>query len=297
MTDPAKKRRKPNLTALASAGHKAIESEKPEGERICYDPYADRFVGREGRELAEKIKQSLPETGLLVPLRTRYIDDHLKAKARQGLKQVVLLGAGYDSRALRMEELRGVRVFEVDHPDTSEDKVEKVREILGALPPQVAYIPMDFLVETLEDLKRKLTQKGYSLALKTLFILESVVMFLTPEAVDNLLTLITTFSGPGSSVIFNYLSLEKSGGFRDVAEREVKSWGEESRMSFGIDPQDVGRFLEERGFCHIENRSLDEIRRIYTRIDLPLPSTYSIVSAEVGGEVPNHQGGNNADRV
>ena len=282
MMDPSKKR-KPNLTALASAGHKAIESDKPEGERICYDPYADKFVGREGRELAEKIKQTLPSTGLLVPLRTRYMDDHLKIKTQEGLKQVVLLGAGYDSRALRMEELRGIRVFEVDHPDTSEDKVEKVRTILGALPAHVAYIPMDFLVETLEELKHKLAEKGYSPELKTLFILESVVMFLTPEAVDNLLRFITTFSGPNSSVIFNYLSLEKSEGFKNLAEREVKSWGEESRITFGIDPQEVGRFLEERGFSNVENRSLDEIRWMYTRNSLPLPSTYSIVSAEVLG--------------
>ena len=231
--------------------------------------------------MAKKTKQSLPETWLLVPLRTHYIDDHLKAKAAEGLMQVVLLGVGYDSQALRMEELRNVQVFEVNHPDTSDDEVEKVRETLGPLPSRVAYIPLDFLVETLEDIKRKLLQSGYSLKLKALFILKSVIIFLMPEAVDNLLRFITTFSGLGSSVIFNYLSLEKTGGFKDMAEREVKNWGEENQMTFGLDPQEIGRFLEKKGFCHIENCSLDEIRRMYTRIDLPLPSIYSIVSADV----------------
>ncbi len=86
-----------------------------------------------------------------------------------GLQQLVILGAGYDSRAYRFEQLRqpewreqdrakGVRVFEVDHPATQQVKISKVRKVLGELPEHVTYVGIDFITQTLE---KRLPECGY----------------------------------------------------------------------------------------------------------------------------------------
>ena len=82
--------------------------------------------------------------------RERYIDDYLQSCIDDGLEQLVILGAGYDSRAYRFEKLKRVKVFEVDHPATQRVKVARLKEALGELPENVVFVPIDFTKETLE---------------------------------------------------------------------------------------------------------------------------------------------------
>ena len=82
-----------------------------------------------------------------------YIDDRLQQHLGDGLEQLVILGAGYDSRAYRFEELKkGIKVFEVDHPATQAVKKEKLQEIFQLLPDHVTYVPVDFHNENFQDL-------------------------------------------------------------------------------------------------------------------------------------------------
>jgi methyltransferase (TIGR00027 family) len=130
------------------------------------------------------------------------MDDYLGACLRAGIEQLVILGAGLDSRAYRIEGLKGqVRVFEVDHPATQAAKLAKLTKLFGALPAHVTYVPIDFDAETLE----KLFDFGYSRQHKTLFIWEGVVHYLTAEAVDQTLSFVSKHSGAGSSIIFDYV--------------------------------------------------------------------------------------------
>jgi methyltransferase (TIGR00027 family) len=82
--------------------------------------------------------------------RTRYIDDVVQAAMSQGIKQLVILGAGYDTRPYRLPEIESVKVFEVDLPTVQDDKKKKLQKYLGWLPDHVSFIPIDFDTQTLE---------------------------------------------------------------------------------------------------------------------------------------------------
>jgi hypothetical protein len=121
-----------------------------------------------------------------------------------GLNQLVIIGAGFDTRAYRFEEVKeNLKVFEVDHPVTQQVKVEKIKEIFGELPDHVIYVPVVFGADRLD---RKLLENGYEPKLKTLFIVEGLLMYVPPPAVDGLLSLIVNASGPGSSFVADYFS-------------------------------------------------------------------------------------------
>ena len=114
-------------TAIGVLLARFFESQKPEGERICHDPYAIYFINPDILEFvrnnpdkakadAERYERFLPgmvNSGLV---RVRYFDDLVKKSIDEGLEQLVILGAGYDTRAYRIEGLKKIKVFEVDHP-------------------------------------------------------------------------------------------------------------------------------------------------------------------------------------
>jgi methyltransferase (TIGR00027 family) len=123
-------KRKSKMAELIAL-HRVAESALPEGKRICYDPYAVHFVDPEVLEFARKnpektkamrehYERLFPGLSSSIRARVRYFDDFVKAAADEGLEQLVILGAGYDTRAYRIEGLEGnanVKVFEVDHPE------------------------------------------------------------------------------------------------------------------------------------------------------------------------------------
>lgn len=267
-------------TAKRAAALRAVESERPPGERILYDPYAAAFAGPEEVEQARRRAQEGPGTRLLHALRTRCIDEHVRKCVREGAQQDVIFGAGYDSTAFRLEELSAekVRVFEVDHPATSVHKRARVQELLGRLPGHVTYIAVDFVTETLEDLRRKLLEGGFDRSHKTVFVLGGVVPYLTEEALDQLLRFIASCSGPGSSVILTYHDLENCGEeFRRIA---LELAGQGEPFLFGRDPAGMERFLGERGFGRITNVSIEQARERYAPGEkAPLEPTYHIATA------------------
>ena len=92
-------------TAKKAAALRAVESERSPEERILHDPYAATFAGPEEVEQARQRAQKRPGTRLLHALRTRCIDEHVRRSLQQGAEQDVIFGAGYDSTALRLEEM------------------------------------------------------------------------------------------------------------------------------------------------------------------------------------------------
>ena len=215
------RRNQTSLTAAGIAVARAIESEKPEGERICYDPYARRFApGWLYSITALFVKIGYAEwrgpgvVGFIVA-RDRYIDDVLQDFLKDGLQQLVILGAGLDSRAYRFDGLKDrVKVFEVDHPATQAEKLARVQAIFGILPAHVAYVPVDFNTQTLEQ---RLPESGYDPKLKTLFIWQGVTMYLTAEAVDDTLRFVVQHSAPGSAIVFDYI-------YRLVLDGDPEAW-------------------------------------------------------------------------
>ncbi len=152
---------KESRSAGIVAAHRAIESLKGPGARVCYDPWAGRFLppgftvvgeveipSEEGLRLFQNL---LPGFHEFFVARTRYIDDCLQNYLNDGLEQLVILGAGYDSRAYRFDGLRkNVKVFEVDQPATQSVKKEKISAVFHKLPEHVTFIPVDFHRNNLE---------------------------------------------------------------------------------------------------------------------------------------------------
>jgi methyltransferase (TIGR00027 family) len=277
-----------SVTAQGIAFARALESSKPDGERICYDPLARQLISPAFywlcRLFAGYAERKGPGVLGYLAVRCRYIDDYLEACLQAGIEQLVILGAGLDSRAYRIEGLKGrVKVFEVDHPATQATKLAKLGKILGELPAHVTYVPIDFDAETLE----KLFDFGYSQQSKTLFIWEGVVCYLTAEAVDRTLKFVSEHSGAGSSIIFDYVyaSALTAADKRDeiVRMQRVRRYTGEG-LVFGIEEGKIETFLQARGYAHIKNVTSAELKKAYfagvnqARSIAPI---YAIVSATV----------------
>ena len=131
----------------------------------------------------------------------RYFDDFTEKSITDGIEQLIILGAGYDTRAYRIEGLKNIKVFEVDHPNTQSFKIQKIKEAFGSIPDHVVYVPVDFEKETFGQ---KLFDERYNSSKKTLFIMEGLSMYIPPKAVAETLLFIVGNSCNGSAVIFDY---------------------------------------------------------------------------------------------
>jgi len=255
--------------------HRVAESAKSEGERICYDPYAVHFVNPETlafaasnpdktKEMREYYERLFPGLANSIRIRVRYFDDFVKSSIEEGLEQLVILGAGYDTRAYRIEGLKGkVKVFEVDHPDTQSVKIEKVKEIFGFLPDHVIYVPVDF--ET-ENLGEQLIVHGFDRSLKTLFLMEGLTMYIPPEAVDETLFFIARNSGKGSAILFDYYPESVVNGTCELeVGKNIRNYTAQQGepLQFGIKEGMVENFLSERGFSGVQDVTAEEYKRIY----------------------------------
>lgn len=258
----------PGKMAEGIAMIRAYESSKPEGERICYDPYAVNFINPKIWEYVAKHRDEANasaenNTGSIVA-RVRYFDDYVKKSIEEGIEQLVIVGAGYDTRAYRIEELKGkVKVFEVDHPDTQSFKIGKIKEIFGSIPEHVVYVPVDFEKETLS---KKLFSKGYNRSLKTLFIMEGLLMYITPKSVAETLTFIAENSGKGSAIIFDFFpkfvvdgtnKLEIAQDIRNFAIQQGEP------LKFGIKEGELKKFLSNFGFSNIQNVTSEDYKKAY----------------------------------
>ena len=289
------KNQEPSRSAGVIAAHRAIESSKDENQRICYDPFARDFlppgytvVGP--HDIPEQ--QALVFFKALVPgfheffiARTRYIDDHLQECIDNGLEQLVILGAGYDSRAYRFDALVDqIKVFEVDHPATQDVKKAKVLERFKALPAHVSYIPVEFIKG---DFQTSLFANGYDRQLKTLFIWEGVTMYVDSDTVEQTLDFIANNVGNGSSLIFDYTYPEVLAG--TFERKEAKEWLKITQKSdepllFGISQDNIEKFLTDRGFSNVVSVSSEYFNTAYfTGVNQDRESTpvLSLVHAQI----------------
>jgi methyltransferase (TIGR00027 family) len=118
---------------------RAIEASRPAGQRICYDPIARSLVPSFSFTMSKLVIDSglyarISQGALeFITARERYIDDFLKACLSEGLDQVVILGAGFDTRAYRIAGIEKTRVFEIDHPATQAVKLQRLKKVIDPL--------------------------------------------------------------------------------------------------------------------------------------------------------------------
>lgn len=286
-----------SLTASGIALARAVESEKTAGERICYDPYARQFIPSWMYHLLGFfIKVGYAElrgpgvNGYLVA-RERYIDDVLQKFVDEGIQQLVILGAGYDSRAYRFDLPGGVKTFEVDHPLTQADKLEKAQRIFGRTPENVTYVSVDFNTQQLSE---RLLSSGYDPGLISLFIWQGVTMYLGAEGVANTLTFIVKNAAPGSAIVFDYVYQAVLDGIQkhnEISNMNRYRFMTGEGLTFGIPEGTVGAFLRRYGFHQVKDVTSEELKAAYftgKNASRKVMGGYGIVIGKI--ELPRKEG-------
>jgi methyltransferase (TIGR00027 family) len=264
---------RPSLTAEAVTIARALEHLKPEAERIVDDPWAHLFLSAPARgaltawsrSLSARLLRRLGPSGTTyVPLRHRFIDDHLSAALVRGAEQVVLLGAGYDTRAYRFaDQLDGRPVFEVDLAPISRAKAATIERHADEFPnANVVRVEIDFETQTLGDV---LTQHGFATGARTFFTWEGVPMYLTRAAVTATLAGIHDLGGPGSQLAHDMWYLVDDPGLLGTARRVVPGAlsliGE--AVTFAVHPEDYEAFLGRQGFRLVDCAHARELQARY----------------------------------
>lgn len=208
----------------------------------------------------ELFKQKLDEKGpgsyAYVTARTKYFDDLFTRAVKRNIPQIVFLGAGYDTRAIRFQEmLNGTEIFELDVPTTQNEKIKLLRKNKTVLPENLHYVPVNF---DTDDLKQILFRAGYDPTKESLFIWEGVTMYITEKAVNQTLAFVRNNSGANSSIAFDYLYKSVIRGecsYYGAAELSeiVREKGE--AFSFGIEEGKIQVFLDREGFTPISHHS------------------------------------------
>jgi methyltransferase (TIGR00027 family) len=265
----------PSFMAEGIALQRMAESKLPEDIRIFFDPYAVRFIDPaklawaqehplEVRAMVEALDRQTPGWNNSIRARVRYFDDVAGDAPRKGFTQMVLFGAGYDTRAYRIDAIRDhVRVFEIDRPDTQKKKTAVLEAIFGNLPDHVSFIPYEIDEgNTWADLQ----SAGYSKEKKTLFILEGLVMYLPMPVVEVLLREIAGHAGAGSTVLFDFIPPSIADGSSDAeGGRAIRDFtiaiGEPLRSGFAAG--DVVPFLAGLGFENVQIISSPAYAKMY----------------------------------
>jgi len=231
-----------------------IEQYQPEKYRLFNDPVAKELVGAPIRALMQIsvmrnfiIKQTdAVGKGIFGAqiCRTRYIDEAVLAalSQAQGVRQLAILGAGYDTRPYRLPGLDGVKVFEVDLPAVQDDKKKKIQKYLGRMPEQVSFIPIDFDTQTLEAV---FAGTDYDPSRPAVFIWEGVTQYITEAAVKQTLAFVGK-SVPGSIIVFTYVLKSVIERRSDIpgAEHMMDVVSQQSPWIFGLEPSGVTDFLK-----------------------------------------------------
>ncbi|WP_206791930.1 SAM-dependent methyltransferase [Amycolatopsis sp. MtRt-6] len=282
-------------TALGPMVIVAVDQFEP--APLIHDPLAAELLPASGkfavaltrwpplrRAMVSATEKKVPGLWAGILCRKRYLDDQLLEAAAGGLDAVVVLGAGFDTRAYRLPPLRGIPVYEVDLPANVTRKEAALRKHFGRVPVGVTLVPVDF--ET-QQLRAELARHGFTGGRKTFVVWEAVTQYLTEPAVRHTLAQLTDL-GPGSRLAFTYvrkdfLDGEEFYGARAAHDDFVTKW---RLWRFGLRPGDVAGLLAEYGWREREQLGPAEFTSRYLRPagrDLPVSEIERSVLAELTG--------------
>jgi methyltransferase (TIGR00027 family) len=234
---------------LLVAAYRARASARP--SPICEDPWAAALAGEEGMALAAEQDRWFPHLELWTAVRTAYLDAHVRHWTAHGFAQVVLLGAGVDTRAVRLAR-PGVRFFEVDQPATQAYKRERVAALPGYAAGAATYVSCDF---ESDDFVERLVAAGFAVDQPALILWEGVTPYLTDAAIRATLRRVAGGLHPGSILLFDHLlQARPPSGKKEDTREFVGRLGEPVR--FGS--KDPVPMLAECGFRHVRSLSFDE---------------------------------------
>ena len=267
---------KASRTAQYMAFFRALETQGRPARRLFDDPYALALLSGTlrtfarlacfpilGRLVHGVLELGWPYTRSSGVVRTRAIDDSVRQGIKGGARQLVLLGAGFDSRGLRLEEVRTIAVFEVDHCATQQEKKKRLQVCIGRLPANIRYVAVDF---ERDNLGRKLIEAGFEAEIPAVVVWEGVISYLTESAVQGTFALLAQLLAPSSSLIFTYMHKGALDGSKNFpGARRWRSWVSFSGEPFiyGLDPDTLGDMLKPIGFSLQSDASTEEIAGHY----------------------------------
>lgn len=278
---------KASMTALVSAFGRAYHSlyERPK----IFDDYlvrqliTDEEFNNIAKNMAEGIKFFNPDEAHLyseeasalkwviqtqvapTPLaRSRFAEDSLENAMKLGIKQYVILGAGFDTFAFRRPELLDkISIFEVDHPATQELKLQRIKELGWEVHPSVKYVSMDF---TKDQFVNKIIDAGYKPDELSFFSWLGVTYYLTREENLKMFNNISKISPKGSSIVFDYpdeffMQPERTSRRAQNTVMMAKMSGEP--MKTGYSYAELERDLDKAGMLIYEHLSPEDIEERY----------------------------------
>jgi len=247
----------------------AIEQFLPDKEKVIRDEYAYAIISpgmriftslmrfRGMREWMVKISErDFPGIWAGILLRKKYIDDKLFDNLVK-IKQIVNLGAGLDTRAFRLTQVKDIPFFELDQPDNIKMKQTGIKKAMISCPKNLKLIPIDFDRENIGIVLKK---AGYIDKCQTFFIWEGVSQYLTKEGISSTFEYLSN-APKGSQLAFSYVRRDfiegnnKYGNEKDYDKYVVK----EKIWIFGMNPEEWPEFLTGYGWKLIEDVSTDQI--------------------------------------
>jgi methyltransferase (TIGR00027 family) len=247
----------PSHTAMSTAFCRALASRDERPGIKGPDGMAELFLTDEAKKLlANDASRTWAAANLVTsPLygymiaRTAFIDDIFTKSLSERIPQIVILGAGYDTRTIRFRDSLGdTRVFELDIATTQTRKTDLLGSAGIVPPPNLTFVRINFLKERLEDV---LAASGYDPRLKTLFVWEGVTYYLNRESVARTLRSVSAHSAPGSTVCFDYLT------------EKIESVNDAEPFGFWIEQTEIAQFLASCGIELTEDIDAKEMERRY----------------------------------
>ena len=266
-------------TAQGVAKQRLIETIAGPEKSVISDPYADKFVIGSGVIKLMGHRLNVWLSSKLAPgfhehliSRTRFIDDLIEKSAKEGIEQYVILGAGYDSRANRLNLTPSLKIFEVDQPEVSDIKLSKLPKDLPNLE-NITYVNVDFSYQSLSE---QLLTAGFDQTKSTIITLEGVSQYITKEAVSSTIRELSLITKDARSIFFlSYVDellnkdpaacfgkgypnpSKKANLIQTLSAKVGEPW-----ISFYRD-EEIESILAENGYSMKENVTLEDLNSLY----------------------------------
>ena len=251
-------------TALLTAFYRAAGNIEFKDHRVGSDNLAKYFLplylriliksSRMRAKGIDKLGRRMPGVYEYILARTAFFDDVFVDALNNNIPQIVLLGAGYDTRAFRFKKLNASsRIIEIDNAETQRRKINCLKKHKIETPKQVAYAQIDFTQDSLND---ALQNAGYQKDQYTLFLWEGVCMYLTPKSIDAVLDFMT--SHRKSTAALDYAVMISAGhigeyyGARELI-RTIETPHSDETFKFLIPENEVESFFSQRGIKIIKS--------------------------------------------
>lgn len=260
---------------------RALETLLPKDQRVIDDPYARAFLGparsalvemaerfpqRALKALLRRIDRVLQGAMTFVLARHRAMDELLVANRGEDVEQVVLLGTGYDTRAVRLASaLDGATLYEVDHPATAKRRASLVESAFHGLPTaRRVPVNVDFQRESLEE---RLVEAGFKPGQPTFWIWEGVTMYLEEAAVRETLDMVRRLSAAGDLITCD-VWCPPAERLQKLARRDLPSLAMrlvyQEPFVWGPPVEQLEPFFRDQGLALIECTPAEELVKRYT---------------------------------